>query len=137
MSKAIYVNLPVKDLQASTQFYQALGFTKNDDFSDDNASALMWTESIVFMLIKPEFYYKFTTKTIPDLTKNSSVLLALQLDSKEEVQTFADTAKSLGGSYFVAEPNANLDFMFSYEVTDLDGHTLEPFFMDISKFPTN
>ena len=62
-------------------------------------------------------------------------MIALSLGSKEEVQKFADIAKTNGGDYFEAEPNKGLDFMFGLEVTDLDGHTLEPFYMDMSKFP--
>jgi uncharacterized protein len=137
MSKQIYLNLPVKDVAAATKFYEALGFTKNLQFSDENASSMKWSEDIIFMLLTHDFYSKFTTKTIPDLTKNSTVLISLSLDSKEEVQKFADIAKANGGSYFEAEPNKGLDFMFGLEVTDLDGHTLEPFFMDITKFPGN
>ena len=135
MSKQVYINLPVKDLIKSTEFYKALGFTKNADWSNADASCMVFSEHIYIMLLSHEFFSKFTSKAIPDLAQTSSALVALSFDSKEEVQNFADTAKSLGGSYFEAEPNKGLDFMFGLEVTDLDGHTLEPFFMDVSKFP--
>jgi uncharacterized protein len=137
MSKQIYLNLPVKDLVASTAFYEALGFVKNTQMSDTNGSCMNWSEEIVIMLLTHEFYAKFTKKTIPDLTQTSSCLISLTMDSKDAVQQFADVAKTNGGSYFEAEPNKELDFMFTLEVTDLDGHTLEPFYMDISKFPIN
>ena len=133
MSKQVYINLPVKNLTKSTEFYTALGFTKNADWSNDDASAMMFSENIFVMLLTHNFYSKFTSKTISDLTQDSSVLIALSMDSREEVQKFADIAKANGGSYFEAEPNKGLDFMFGLEVTDLDGHTLEPFFMDLSK----
>ena len=136
MSKQVYINLPVKDLTKSTEFYIALGFTKNEDWSNDDASCMIFSEHIYVMLLTHEFYSKFTTKLIPDLTQNSAALIALSMDSREEVQQFADIAKSSGGSYFEAEPNKGLDFMFGLEVTDLDGHTIEPFFMDVSKLPT-
>jgi uncharacterized protein len=135
MPKQIFFNLPVKDLNKSTKFYQALGFEINLQFSDNNASCMKWSEDIMFMLLTHDFYAKFTNKTIPDLTQNSACLIALSMNSKEEVQRFADIAKQNGGSYFEAEPNKGLDFMFGLEVTDLDGHTLEPFFMNITKFP--
>jgi predicted lactoylglutathione lyase len=135
MSKQIFINLPVKNLIASTNFYEKLGFTKNPQFSNDDASAMVWSDDIFIMLLTHEFYSKFTNKAIPDLTQTSSALVSLTLDSKEEVETFAQTAKANGGSYFIAEPNKDLDFMLCYEVTDLDGHTLEPVFMDLSKFP--
>ncbi len=133
MSKQVYINLPVKDLVKATEFYSALGFTKNQDWSNDDASAMVFSENIFIMLLTHEFYSKFTTKAIPDLTQTTSALIALSMDSREEVQNFADIAKANGGSYFEAEPNKGLDFMFGLEVTDLDGHTLEPFFMDLSK----
>ena len=133
MSKQVYINLPVKDLNKSTEFYIALGFTKNADWSNDDASCMVFSDNIFIMLLTHDFYSKFTTKTIPDLTQSSSALIALSMDSKEEVQNFADIAKANCGSYFEAEPNKGLDFMFGLEVTDLDGHTLEPFFMDLSK----
>ena len=134
MSKQIFLNLPVQDLAKATAFYEALGFTKNPDFSGENGSAMMWSEDIVFMLITHEFYAKFTEKAIIDAKTASGALIALSLNSKEEVQQFADTAKANGGNWFEAEPNKNLDFMFGLEVTDLDGHQLEPFFMDLSTF---
>lgn len=133
MFKQIYINLPVQDLVKSTEFYTALGFTKNQDWSNDDTSAMIFSENIFVMLLTHNFYSKFTNKTIPDLTKTTSALIALSMDSREEVQKFADIAKSNGGSYFESEPNKGLDFMFGLEVTDLDGHTLEPFFMDLTK----
>ena len=137
MSKQVYINLPVADVAKSTEFYTALGFTKNADWSNVDASCMVFSETIYFMLLSHEFYSKFTSKVVPDLTQTSSVLISLSFDSKEEVQKFADIAKELGGSYFVAEPNKELDFIYCLEVTDLDGHTIEPTFMDMTKIPTN
>jgi uncharacterized protein len=136
MPKQIYLNLPVKDLKVSTEFYTALGFVPNPMFSDDKASGMMWGESAVIMLVTHEYYSKFTTKKIIDTKTNSAALIALSLDSKDEVEAFVATARKLGSICFVAEPNANLDFMTSYEVEDPDGHVLEPFYLDITKFPT-
>lgn len=131
MAKQVFINLPVSDLAASTKFYEALGFTKYDAFSDENASAMQWTEDIVFMLLTHEFYAKFLqNKTVADTQATSGALIALSIDSKEQVQKFADTAKANGGDYFIAEQNKDLDFMFGYEVHDLDGNTLEPVWMD-------
>lgn len=136
MPKQVYINLPVKDLQKATEFYSALGFVKNEQWSNQDASCMKFSDDIFIMLLTHSFYSKFTNKSIPDLTKNSSVLISLSVDSKEAVQQFADTAKSLGGDYFEADFNKQYDFLFTLEVTDLDGHTLEPNFMDTSKFPT-
>ena len=135
MTTLNFINLPVADLVKSTEFYTALGFTLNPQFSDQNASAMSFDSNLVFMLLTHDFYSKFTTKTIADTHKTSAVLISLGMDSKQAVQKFADIAKANGGSYYMAEPNKEMgDAMFGYEVTDLDGHTLEPVFMDMSKF---
>lgn len=131
MSKQVFINFPVSDLERSTKFYEALGFTKNPDFSDENASSMMWSDEIIFMLLTRDFYQKFINqKTIAHTLTSNAALIALTLDSKEAVQQFADTAKANGGDYFVAEPNKNLDFMFGYEVLDPDGNQLEPVWMN-------
>lgn len=135
MSKQVYINLPVTDLSKSTAFYEALGFTKNLMFSDDNASAMMWSDDIVIMILKREFYQVFLKgKTVADTNATSGVLIALSLDSKEAVQKFADTAKANGGDYFKADsygvPEVPDDMMFGYEVLDPDGNQLEPVWMN-------
>ncbi|OGL24062.1 glyoxalase [Candidatus Saccharibacteria bacterium RIFCSPHIGHO2_01_FULL_46_30] len=131
MSKQIYVNLPVSDLKKSTGFYEALGFTKNAMFSDSNASSMMWSNNIVVMLLKHDFYKKFIgEKEVADTARTSGVLLALSLDSKEDVQKFADVAKENGGDYYRVDMGIDSDMMFSYEVEDPDGHTWEPMWMN-------
>lgn len=131
MNKQVFINFPVTDLAKSTAFYEALGFTKDPNFSDENASAMQWSDDIVFMLLTRDFYQKFLNgKTIAHTLTSSAALIALTLDSKEAVQQFADTAKAHGGNYFVAPPNEGLDFMVSYEVEDPDGNVLEPVWMD-------
>jgi uncharacterized protein len=140
MSKPTFINLPVSNLVKSTEYYLALGFTINPQFSDQYVSAMVFNKHLTFMLLTHEFYSKFTSKEIADTHKTSSVLISLSMHSKVEVQKFADIAKANGGSYFMAQPNKEMgDMMFGYEVTDLDGHTIEPFFMDMSKFlePSN
>ncbi len=130
VSKQIYVNLPVSDLVKSTAFYEALGFTKNPNFSDTNASSMMWSDDIVVMLLTHDFYKTFLRgKEVADTSKTSGVLLALSMDSKEAVQQFADTAKQNGGDYYQANSSAPADMMFGYEVEDPDGHTWEPIWM--------
>lgn len=137
MSKQVFINFPVTDLAKSTQFYEALGFTKNAMFSDENASAMQWSGDIVFMLLTRDFYQKFLNgKTIAHTLTSSAALIALTLDSRDAVQQFADTAKANGGEYFVAEPNKDLDFMFGLEVSDPDGNTLEPVWMDTNFDPS-
>jgi predicted lactoylglutathione lyase len=130
MSKQIYVNLPVSDLARSTAFYEALGFTKNPTFSNENASSMMWSDEIIVMLLVHDFYKTFLgDKEIADTAKTNGVLLALSFDSKEEVQRFADTAKQNGGDYYQVPNDVPSDMMFGYEVQDPDGNTWEPVWM--------
>lgn len=138
MLKQIYINLPVSDLEKSTNFYKVLGFEQNLMFSDTHASCMKWSEEIIVMLLTHEFYKNFIgDKVIADSTKTNSVLLALMMENKDQVQNFADTAKENGGYYYMSDVNKDLDFMFCYEVVDPDGHTWEAGYMDISKFPKN
>lgn len=136
MAKQVFINLPVTDVAKSTAFYEALGFTKNANFSDENASSMMWTDDIVIMLLGKEFYKKFIgDKEVVDARTTSGVLLALSLDTKEDVQTFADTAKANGGDYFRVDMGAPEDMMFGYEVIDPDGNQLEPVWMNAAFNP--
>jgi predicted lactoylglutathione lyase len=136
MAKQIFVNIPVTNLDKSTAFYEALGFTKNPTFSDENASSMMWSDQIIVMLLKHDFYQKFLRgKTIADTTKTNSALFALSLDSKEAVQQFADAAKQHGGDYYKVEMGVPEDMMFGYEVEDPDGNHWEPVWMNASFNP--
>jgi len=130
MSKQIYVNLPVKDLAKATAFYEALGFVKQPNFSNDVATGLKWSDEIFVMLLRHDFYKKFLKgKDVGDATKTSSVLLAVSLDSKDEVQKFADTAKQNGGDYYRVDMGIPEEAMFGYEVQAPDGNTWEPLCM--------
>jgi len=138
MAKQIFINLPVSDLNRSTSFYEALGFTRNETFSDENARSMMWSEDIVIMLLTKEFYAKFLRdKTVIDAGTTSGTLIAMTLDSREEVQAFAETAKANGGDYFRVDMGAPEDMMFGYEVLDPDGNQLEPVWMNADFDPQN
>lgn len=131
MAKQVYINLPVKDLGKATKFYQALGFKKNDTFSDEKGSGVEWSNEIVVMLVTHDFYKKFIPgKQIIDGKTTSGVLLALSFDSKDEVKKFAETAKANGGEFFKGEYGVPEDMMFGYEVLDLDGNQWEPVWMN-------
>lgn len=130
MSKQVYINLPVSDLARSITFYEALGFSKNLDFSDDNACSMKWSEEIIVMLLTHKFYETFLQdKTLANTSKTSGVLLALSLETKDAVQQFADAAKANGGNYFQVSTSVPTDMMFGYEVEDPDGNTWEPLWM--------
>ncbi len=88
------------------------------------------------MILTHDYYQKFLEgKKIGFAQTDSLAILALEMPSREAVDSFAHTAQAHGGSFFLAEPNKGLDFMYGLEVSDPDGHTWEPFYMDESKFP--
>jgi len=134
MPKMIFVNLPVKDLAASTAFYKAIGCEQNMRFSDENASSMMWSDSVVFMLLKHEFYSTFTTKPIADSHAVSAHLLALSLDSREEVDAIAEAAAKAGGRTDF-RPTQDYGFMYSRAFEDLDGNVFEPVWMNPEGMP--
>lgn len=128
MTKTIFVNLPVADVAKSSAFYEALGFTKNDAFSNEQASAMVWSDAISVMLLDHAFYSTFTAKPIADTRATSAVLNCLSFGDKPAVDAFHASAKSAGGS----EPRAIEDqgFMYGGAIEDPDGHTWETMWMD-------
>jgi uncharacterized protein len=140
MPKQIFINLITKDLAKSTAFYEAIGCIKNDMFSGPTASAMAWSDEILFMLLTEEFAHNFNDgKALADQKKSVGAYYALILDSRQEVDTFCAKATEFGGRVYknqYNEDNAG-DFMYSFEVEDPDGYILEPVYMDLSKFPQN
>ncbi len=133
MAKQIFINLAVKDLQKSMDFYTALGFTNNLQFSDDTGKCMVWSENIFVMLLTHEKFSSFATKPIADTKNNLAGLFSLSMDNIEAVNKMMTDGLKAGGT----EPSEMKDYGFMQQRTieDFDGHTWEIFFMDISKFP--
>lgn len=129
MTKMIFVNLPVSNVAAATAFYEALGFTKNEMFSNEQASAMVWSEAISVMLLDTAFYATFTNKALIDAHTTSGVLLALSFDSRAAVDAITEAAIAAGGRE--TRDRQDLGFMYGRAFEDLDGHTWEPAFMDM------
>ncbi len=133
MPKQVFINLAVKDLQKSMDFYTALGFTNNPQFSDDSGKCMVWSESIFLMILTHEKFANFTNKPIADTKSNIAALLSLSVDSVDEVNNIVVSGLEAGG----IEPTEMKDYGFMQQRTieDFDGHTWEVFYMDITKFP--
>lgn len=130
MSTMVFVNFPVSDVNRSAAFYEKLGFTKNNEFSNDEAVAMVWDDNFWIMLLNHEFYSRFLKdKTIADTQTTSSALISFSLDSADAVKKFAETAKTNGGDFYKVDMGMSEDQMFGLEVQDLDGNTLEPSWM--------
>ena len=134
MAKMIFVNLPVTDLPASMRFYEAVGFTNNPQFTNDQAAAMMWSDTIVVMLLRHDFWKTFTAKTIPDAHDTAQVLLCLSHDSAESVNVIVDKAVSAGGKP-EPTPTQDLGFMYGRSFEDPDGHIWENVYMNMAAVP--
>jgi hypothetical protein len=134
MTKQIFVNLPVKDLGKSMEFFTKLGFSFNPQFSDDKAACLIIAEgSIYSMLISEPFFKTFTKKEISDATKSTEVLLAIDVESREKVGEMVKAAVEAGGLVYM-EPQDH-GWMYNHSFADLDGHQWELLYMDESQLP--
>jgi uncharacterized protein len=130
MSTQIFVNLPVKDLNKSVEFFTKLGYEFNPQFTDENATCMLVGENIFVMLLVEKYFKTFTPKEICDTTKCSEVLVALSFESRAAVDEMVAKAIAAGGTTY-KEPQ-DLGFMYQHGFQDLDGHLWEIFFMDES-----
>ncbi|MGO4736487.1 VOC family protein [Bosea sp. 2KB_26] len=130
MTKMIFVNLPVSDLAASTRFYEAIGCRKNDQFSNESASSMVWSDLITFQLLTHGYFATFISKPIPDAHATCQVMLCLSCDSREEVDRVAATAGSAGGKDTIRAP-IDLGFLYNRAFEDPDGHVFELAWMDM------
>ena len=133
MAKMIFVSLPVTDLQASTAFYKALGFEQNQQFSDDSASCMVWSEAIYAMLLTHAKWRTFTERPLPPPGTNG-VMLSLSMDSRDAVDAMNRAAAAHGGQADV-NPVQELGFMYSRDLADPDGHLWGAFWMDPAAIP--
>ncbi len=131
MTKQIFINLAVKDLQKSMSFYTALGFTNNPQFSDDTGKCMMWSESIFVMLLTHEKFATFVTKPIADTKNNVTGLFSLSVESIDEVNVLVTNGLKAGG--IALGEMKDYGFMQQRTIEDFDGHIWEVFYMDITK----
>ncbi|MEA5080607.1 MAG: hypothetical protein VB024_03165 [Dysgonamonadaceae bacterium] len=108
MAKQIFINLAVKDLQKSMDFYTALGFTNNPQFSDDAGKCMVWSENIFVMLLTHEKFSSFATKPLADTKSKLAGLFSLSVDSVDEVNNIMTKGLNAGG----IEPSEFKDYGF-------------------------
>jgi predicted lactoylglutathione lyase len=129
-TQMIFINLPVTDLDRSKAFYEAVGFTNNQQFTDDAAACMVLSETISVMLLTHAKWARFTKKTIPDTKTTAQVLLCLSRVSREAVDDIVTAASNRGGT---ADPNPTQDlgFMYGRSFEDPDGHIWETIWMNL------
>jgi predicted lactoylglutathione lyase len=125
----IFVNLPVRNLTAATAFYVALGGEVNARFSGEQSTMLKFSDAINVMLLTHDHYRQFTQRPIGDARRESHALIALSVDSRDDVDATVSRAAAAGGR---ADPNPaqDLGFMFNRHVEDPDGNVWEIVWMD-------
>ena len=130
MMKSIYVGLPVKDLAASTKFYEALGFQKNAQFSDDTTATMVWSDTITFQLQTHERFVEWVSKEVADARTTSEVLLSLSLDKREDVDAMVNAAAAAGGKAGTRDP-IDMGWLYNRSFEDPDGHMFEALWLDM------
>ena len=128
MNKTIFISLPVRDLHASTAFYQALGFTRNPQFSGDTAACMAWSESIQVMLLTHAKWRSFTQRPFP-APGSIGLMLSLSMDNRAAVDAMQRAAAAHGGQAD-ANPPEDFGFMYSRDLADPDGQLWATFWMN-------
>ena len=128
MATKIFVNLPVKDLNKSIEFFTKLGFSFNQQFTDETATCMIVTDDIFVMLLTVEKFKTFTPNEICDAKKYTEVLVCLSLESRPKVDEMVRKAVAAGGATY-NEPQDH-GFMYGHGFQDLDGHIWELIYME-------
>jgi hypothetical protein len=130
MATSIFVNLPVKNLSKTVEFFTKVGFSFNPQFTDENATCMVIGETIFVMLLVEKFFKTFISKEICDTSRDAEAIIALSLESREKVDQLMSRAIGAGGT----EPRKAQDhgWMYGRNFQDIDGHLWEVFWMDES-----
>jgi predicted lactoylglutathione lyase len=133
MARKLFVNLPVKDLDASVEFFTKLGFSFNPEFTDETATCMVVSdEAFVMLLVEPRFK-DFTKKQLADANAHTEAIMAVSADSREDVDDFADKALAAGAR--PANDPMDYGFMYGRSFQDLDGHQWEIVYVDPTAAP--
>ncbi|MEY2946317.1 MAG: hypothetical protein RL243_1094 [Actinomycetota bacterium] len=128
MAKMIFVNLPINDVDATRAFFTGLGYSFNEQFSDDKALCLVISDTIFAMLVKPEFLNTFLDKPVGDPKKAVTTIVSLTFDSREEVIAHCEKAFALGARNY--KEQVDHGFMLQWGFEDLNGNIWEAIWMD-------
>lgn len=132
--KQLFVNLPVRDLNRSVAFFESLGFSFDPQFTDDTATCLILGNHIFAMLLTEERFSEFTDLEIGNAHRNTEVLLALDVERRENVDNMVKMAVAAGGHIYAKVQDHG--WMYQHSFADLDGHKWEVFAMDTNKIPS-
>ena len=130
MPQMIFVNIPVTDVAASRKFFQALGWTINEQFSDPTAACVVVSDVIFLMILNHERFQGFATKPLADPANSTAVLISFSQDSRAAVDSMTEAALKAGG--IEPKPASDMGFMYGRTFHDLDGNVFEPVWMDMA-----
>ncbi len=130
MTTKIFLNLPVRDLNKTIEFFTKLGFKFNPQFTDENATCMIVGEDIFVMLLVEKFFRTFTKKGISDTSKNTEMIVALSMESKEKVDQMINKVVEAGGKE--SREAQDHGWMYGRSFEDINGHLWEVFYMDES-----
>jgi hypothetical protein len=128
MATQIFVNLPVKDLNRSVDFFTRLGYTFNAQFTDENATCMVVEENIYVMLLVESYFATFTNKQVADASRTTEAIVCLSADSREQVDRLVATAVAGGGT--APRDAQDHGFMYQHGFEDPDGHLWELVYME-------
>jgi len=136
MTKEFWVNLPVKDIKRSREFFTEIGFSLNQKYgnSDESASFLIGDKNVVLMLFVERIFKTFTRNEISDTGQSSEVLFSIDAENREEVDALAKRVSNAGGTIF-SKPEEHQGWMYGFGFSDPDGHRWNVLHMDMSKMP--
>lgn len=129
MARMIFVNLPCRDIEASRAFYKGLGFDFNPQFSDEETTCVVVSDTIYFMIMSHAKFAGFSPRPIADTTRETAALTALSADSRAEVDSFRDAVLAHGGTD--NDRTQDMGFMYGRSFSDPDGHVIEVMWMDM------
>ena len=135
MSRQMFVNLPIKNMERTLAFFTSLGFTFNPQFTNEQGACMVVSEdnNYVMLLVEP-FFQGFTNKPITDATQGTEVLICLSCESREEVDELVQKALAAGGT--APMPAQDHGFMYGRSFTDPDDHVWEVVWMDPAAMPS-
>ncbi|MGV3466296.1 MAG: VOC family protein [Heyndrickxia sp.] len=127
-----YINLPVKDLNRTKEFFSKIGFEFDPQFSDEKAVCMIINENTFAMMLVESYFETFVSKPVADVPSAAHAIIALSAESREHVDELADKALSSGGKQ-TKEP-ADHGFMYVRSFEDINGHLWEIAYMDVNAF---
>ncbi|MBC1370774.1 VOC family protein [Listeria booriae] len=128
--KMLFVNIAVKDLDKSVEFFTALGFEFNPQFTNEKATSMILNENTFVMLLVEDFFQTFTKKAIAESATTTETILAISADTREEVDEIVEKALAAGGK--VSNDKIDEGFMYGWSFQDVDDHLWEVVYMDPS-----